>query len=133
MRKAICSCGQLSIAVSGEPELVFICHCRECQKATGAPFGVSTYWPQTAIADIRGTSRSYTRQGDAGRLLTNHFCPTCGGRLFWYAEYFPESVGVALGNFENPDLPLPQDEFWTLRKHPWVSFTCPVVPHAADD
>ena len=133
MRRASCSCGNLSITLNGDPEWVLVCHCLECQKATGAPFGVSTYWPKSAVAEIRGESSSYTRGSDVGRNLTNHFCPTCGGRLFWYAGFAPESIGVAIGNFEVQDLPPPRDEFWTIRRHPWVDFSCSLISHPGDD
>ena len=132
MRTAACSCGQLSISLQGDPQDVLICHCRECQKATGAPFGVSTYWSKEAIVDIRGNSQTFSRVSDAGRMLENHFCPTCGGRPFWYADFAPNSVGVALGNFEESDLPWPTDEYWTVRKHPWCAVVGPIRSHEGD-
>jgi len=133
MRTATCTCGQLSIVMEGEPDAVLICHCRACQKATGGPFGVGTYWPASAVAEIRGRSSSYARHSDAGRTLTNHFCPTCGGRLFWYADFVPHGIGVAIGNFESADFPAPTDEYWTVRKRPWVEFSCSPTSHPGDD
>ena len=133
MRTAACTCGQLTIVMQGEPDNVLVCHCRDCQKETGGPFGVSTYWPKSAVAEIRGKSSAYTRISDAQRTLTHHFCPFCGGRLFWYADFVPQGIGVAIGNFDEANLPPPTDEYWTVRRHPWVSFACPLVPHIGDD
>lgn len=133
MRTAKCSCGQLSISLNGEPEHVFICHCRECQLVTGSAFGVSTYWPRTAVAEMTGRSTSYTRSSFSGRSLTNHFCPVCGGRPYWFAEFLPGHVGVALGCFGQDDLPAPKEEYWTSRKHPWVSFACSLKSFVGDD
>ena len=33
-----CQCGAIRFALSAPPTKVSICHCRMCQKASGAPF-----------------------------------------------------------------------------------------------
>ena len=35
-RTAQCHCGELRVIASGEPERVYVCHCRACQRRTGA-------------------------------------------------------------------------------------------------
>ena len=47
-RVAVCSCGQLSVTLSGEPREVTVCHCLQCQKSTGSVFGVYAFWPSSA-------------------------------------------------------------------------------------
>ena len=39
-RIAHCCCGSLRAETTGEPAFVAACHCTECQRRTGAPFGV---------------------------------------------------------------------------------------------
>ena len=39
-RVAACHCGQLHLAVEGEPFAVSICHCLACQRRTGSAFGM---------------------------------------------------------------------------------------------
>lgn len=34
-RKAMCSCGALTIVARGEPGKISVCHCQECQRRTG--------------------------------------------------------------------------------------------------
>jgi hypothetical protein len=43
-RIARCCCGSLRVETTGEPVIVAACHCQECQRRTGAPFGVSGYF-----------------------------------------------------------------------------------------
>ena len=38
-RIARCCCGSLRTEATGEPALVAACHCMECQRRTGSPFG----------------------------------------------------------------------------------------------
>ena len=121
-RTASCSCGQLSIAVSGSPVLVAICNCLQCQKRTGSAFGISSYWPKSGVEAITGNSSIYRRSSDAGRMLDLHFCPGCGNTVFWYAEFFPDGVGVAVGNFADPSFAAPDRAVWCESKHAWVEF-----------
>ena len=36
-RVAKCQCGGFSVTVRGDPTIVNICHCTECQRRTGSP------------------------------------------------------------------------------------------------
>lgn len=46
IRIAQCCCGALRAEATGEPAFAGACHCPECQRRTGSPFGVSTYFPK---------------------------------------------------------------------------------------
>ena len=35
-RRAACGCGQLQLAIDGEPSRIAMCHCLACQRRTGA-------------------------------------------------------------------------------------------------
>ena len=48
-RIAHCCCGSLRAEVNGEPVLVHVCNCTECQRRTGSVFGVSSLFPKTEV------------------------------------------------------------------------------------
>jgi hypothetical protein len=121
-RKAVCSCGQLSVAVAGEPSYFGACSCRECQRATGSVFSMSAYFPRSAVQAIAGEHRLYRRRSEGGRRLDCHFCPTCGSMVYWHAEFDPDSVGISIGNFADPGFGPPQYAVWCESKHAWVRF-----------
>ena len=121
MRTATCSCGSLRADTSGEPILVVACHCRECQRRTGAPFGVTVLFSNEQVR-IDGPSNEYVRNGGEGRKVRFHFCPYCGTTLFWHADRGPDAIGVALGAFADPVFPEPTVSIWEEAKHPWVAF-----------
>jgi hypothetical protein len=102
-------------------------------EGNGAPFGVSTYWRNSSVTEIHGEYTSYTRKGDNGNALTNHFCLRCGGRVYWHAEFHPDRLGVAYGTFDTADLPPPTKEYWIKWRHPWVGFNGAMVPHPGND
>jgi hypothetical protein len=96
-RIAHCCCGSLSAEATGEPSLVCVCHCTECQRRTGSAFGVSTYFPKDQVR-TEGPSKVYARGSDSGRKVELHFCPDCGTSVFWYTEFFLHDVGTLLAH-----------------------------------
>src|SRR5215470_8273475 len=86
IRIAHCCCGSLRAETSGEPELVALCSCEECQRRTGSPFAVSTYWVDENVK-LSGPTSVYLRDAQEGRKVTLHFCPTCGSSVYWRTEW----------------------------------------------
>ena len=120
-KTAKCGCGALTATVEGEPKMVLACHCTECQRRTGAPFGVGVYYPKAQVT-LAGAAKSYTRPCSDGRTMTNHFCPSCGTTLFWEAQLLAGMVGIASGCFNDPDAPKPAMSVYEDSKQRWVQF-----------
>lgn len=118
--RATCQCGALAVSASADPDAVVACNCVQCQKRTGAPFGVGGYFRKDVLT-ITGTASTWGRVAPTGRALVNHFCPTCGTALYWTLEMRPDHIGVALGAFDTPPL-VPERAIWTTEKHGWVEF-----------
>ena len=105
-RTAACSCGRLRVTCTGEPVRLSICHCLECQKRTGSPFGVQARFDRTQVM-IEGMATEFTRVGEQGNVITLRFCPTCGSTVYWTMSTQPDLVAVAVGNFADPTFPVP--------------------------
>ena len=120
-RTAACACGQLSIACRGAPQRVSVCHCLDCQRRSGSAFGVAAFFPRDAVKP-EGRETTTRRLADSGRGLTFHFCPDCGGTVYWEPEFRPDSVAVAVGAFADPSFPAPEKEVYENRAHPWAKF-----------
>ena len=121
IREAHCACGKLRARTEGEPEVVSICHCLDCQRRSGSPFGAGAFFEKSRV-HISGERRTFTRTGDEGRKATNSFCPECGGTLFWEAEARPGHIGIAVGMFGDPRFPAPVRSVYEERMHPWLAF-----------
>ena len=119
-RRAACSCGQLHLAVEGEPSRIWICHCLECQRRTGAVIGNLARFRREQIT-FNGTATAWKRTGESGNTLTCYFCPTCGSTIYFENETFPGIVAVAIGNFADPNFPTPIVSVWEETRHSWVS------------
>jgi hypothetical protein len=120
-RIAHCCCGSLRAEATGAPAFVVACHCTECQRRTGSPFGVSTYFPKEQVR-TEGRSNVYVRGSDSGRKLEFHVCPDCGSTVYWYAEALPGLIGIGFGTFADPSMPWPTLSVWKQTRHPWVAF-----------
>ena len=118
-REASCSCGQLRVRCTGEPVRLSICHCLECQKRTGSPFGVQARFRREEVT-AEGKATEFVRVGDEGNRITFRFCPDCGSTLYWTLDGFPDIVAVAIGGFTDRDFPAPRISVYESRRHPWV-------------
>jgi hypothetical protein len=125
-RMARCCCGALCAEVSGDPTLVAACHCEQCQRRTGAAFGISAYFPANQVRPS-GANRVFSRESQAGRRVRTHFCPECGTSVYWEADFMPGHIGIAAGTFFDPDFPSPTVSAWEQSKHSWIAFDSDVL------
>ena len=119
-RTAACACGQLRVTCQGDPDLVSLCHCLECQRRTGSAFGVAAFFPRSNVRP-EGRASTYSRTADSGYDITFSFCPDCGSSVFWEPSRKPGAVAVAIGAFADPSFPAPAKAVWEEHRHPWVT------------
>jgi hypothetical protein len=132
-RVAQCGCGGVSATTQGEPDIVVLCNCTQCQRRTGSPFGVGAYFPRDTVK-LTGATRTFIRKVDGSdRTVTNHFCPDCGGTVYWTLDLRPQHIGIAVGHFADPSFKLPTRVVWMQHKHEWITFPphMPAFPQAA--
>ena len=71
--QASCQCGNLTAEIAdGAEAMTVACHCIDCQKRSGSPFGVMAYYPDASVA-IGGEAREYARPTDSGHTFTTGF------------------------------------------------------------
>src|SRR5215469_12487109 len=120
-RTASCSCGKLRVMSEGEPVRISVCHCLQCQRRTGSPFGFSAHYPREQIIGIEGRSSRFVRTGDSGKEITFHFCPDCGTTVYWEPGARPERITVAVGAYGDPTFLSPKHSVYEEYKHAWVN------------
>jgi GNAT superfamily N-acetyltransferase len=130
MRTASCHCGQLRIAVEGEPAAVGICHCLACQQRTGSVFAALASFLGQYI--VYGQATEYVRAGEQGARFRFRFCPVCGTSLFHKEEGQAGRVGVAVGAFSDPTFPAPRFSIYDCRRHPWVQLPAGTTAYQRD-
>ncbi|WP_243450953.1 GFA family protein [Sphingosinicella sp. CPCC 101087] len=109
-----CLCGACRYRAAAEPINIRACHCRLCQKATGAPF----------YARVLVTTDSVEIQGPVGWHASSPgirrgFCTRCGTSLF--SERASAGViGLTHGGLDDPDAFPPAEHIWVSSKQAWV-------------
>ncbi|TIX50309.1 GFA family protein [Alteraurantiacibacter aquimixticola] len=127
--KASCQCGALvaSIDDSATPYVV-ACHCSDCRKRSGSPFGAMAYYPAATVR-FAGEIREYSRPTDAGTTYTTGFCPACGSSITGKASRMPDIVGVAVGCFDDGEAPAPARSVYEQGKFGWVELPGEMTHH----
>ncbi len=126
MTSARCTCGAVTLSLAGTAVAVVACHCLDCQRRTGAPFGVGAFYPAAAVT-VSGTPRTFIRRGTSGGKVHSHFCPDCGSTLYWQADALPAMVGVAVGVLADPSWPAHGRSVFEQSKHGWIEI--PAAEH----
>ena len=129
IREAACSCGQLSLAVAGDPIRVSVCHCLACQRRTGSVFGAQARFSADQ-ATISGRSTEYVRTGDSGTRVRFHFCPDCGSTVYYRFGEGDAMIAIPVGAFADPSFPAPVFSVYEERQHAWVRVPDDVEHHA---
>ncbi len=121
-REAACSCGRLRLTVEGDPFEVSMCHCLACQRRTGSAFGLQARYPADRV-QMAGASREYARTSTEPdeRVHAFHFCPDCGGTVYYTEPDDPEIVVVMVGAFADRDFPAPVRSSYGTRRHRWLA------------
>jgi hypothetical protein len=110
-----CQCGAVRFAVTAPPTKISICHCRMCQKASGAPFA--------SLADVPNADFTWTRGRPAAfrssSIAMRDFCAKCGTPLS-YRRIDGPSIEIMTGAFDRPDPVVPTSQFGTESRLGWV-------------
>jgi hypothetical protein len=128
MIDARCSCGAVALSLPGPASRVAACHCIECQRRTGAPFGVGAFYPAESVT-TSGTPKEYVRAAESGAKVRFYFCPDCGSTVYWKADNLPKMIGVAVGAIADPNFPAPMTSVFERSKHVWVEIGGAGVEH----
>ena len=111
-----CSCGTVTIEVTGDPEGAGYCHCKTCRAWSASPVNAFTLWQTDAVKVTKGEDQigEYNTHENTYR----QWCKVCGGHLLAGTRSgdsstssrrripdFPFAAGVHV-NYESTVLPI---------------------------
>jgi hypothetical protein len=118
--EASCQCGQLRAKVAEDAEsYTVLCHCTDCQRRSGSPFGVIGYFGRNAVT-IVGEAGQFSRTNDSGNQVTTGFCKSCGSTVYVLLGKNEALIGIPIGAFADSEFPMPVRAVWEQRRHGWV-------------
>ena len=112
-----CLCGKVKFEVENDFDYFHLCHCKQCQRATGSAHASNLF---TRIDNINWLSGgdSIKRFDVPGRTISNAFCLECGSGLP-YLSLSGNALVIPAGCLnESPNISPQMNIFWSERA-PW--------------
>ena len=118
-----CTCGAIKVEAEVDPEKTQVCHCTDCQTASGTAFWVSI--PVAgATFEITGKPAIYVKTtAESGRPRVQAFCGTCGSPIYSTTpgEGVQPSYTLRVGILRQRDQLTPRRQFWWRSAQSWVA------------
>lgn len=115
-----CLCGEIRYECSAKPELMYYCHCTDCQKTSGTAFHAGLYMARDSFEITSGTLRTFSATADSGRTIVRHFCGHCGAHVYSDKGVQSTMLSVKAGSLDRPEKFKPNTEIWTQSKVAWA-------------
>ena len=130
-----CTCRNVRYRMTTPPLFVHCCHCRWCQRETGASFALNGLVEADRVELLAGRPDPVLTPSNSGKGQTILRCPTC--RVAVWSNYAGagDSVRfVRVGTLDDPDRLPPDIHIFTSSKQPWVVLPddVPAVPEYYD-
>ena len=114
-----CQCGAVRYRLNASPLGVYNCHCKDCQRFSGAAWSMSMPVRSENFAPS-GETATYERVSDSGRSIVMHFCAHCHTWLWNEPLATPGLLVVRAGSLDNMDWAVPVGNIWLDSKAAWV-------------
>ena len=111
-----CACGAVRFEVTAPFDTAGYCHCKRCQRRSGALWSLNGFVQSTGFALTQGTVDVRTWRPEDGSPKS--FCATCGGHVFGGNPDGPFVV-VRLGAVDGDPEIRPQWHAWTESAPDW--------------
>ena len=130
-----CSCGAVRYRLTSAPMFVHCCHCRWCQRESGAAFALHALIEADRVELIEGEPEFVDTPTNSGRGQKIARCPICKIALWSNYAGAGEAVRfVRVGTLHDPDRLPPDIHIFTTSKQPWLALppSMPAVPEYYD-
>ncbi|HEY6894207.1 MAG TPA: GFA family protein [Rhodanobacteraceae bacterium] len=126
-----CTCREVRYRLVTRPLFVHCCHCRWCQRETGASFALNALIEADRVELLCGRPDTVDTPSNSGRGQKIIRCPTC--RIALWSNYAGAGDAlrfVRVGTLDDPDRLPPDIHIFTSSKQPWVMLPpeTPAVP-----
>jgi hypothetical protein len=130
-----CDCKGVRYRMETKPLFVHCCHCRWCQRESGASFALNALLESDRLTLIAGTPELVDTPSNSGKSQKIARCPKC--RLALWSHYPGAGTLVSfvrVGTLDNPDALPPDIHIFTGSRQPWVVLPpgMPAVPEYYD-
>jgi hypothetical protein len=109
------------------PLFVHCCHCRWCQRESGASFALNALIEADRVTELGAPPELVDTPSNSGKGQLIARCPKCKVAVWsHYAGAGPVLKFVRVGTLDNPDLLPPDIHIFTASKQPWLTLPADV-------
>ena len=126
-----CTCRAVRYRMHGAPLIVHCCHCRWCQRETGASFALNALIEADRVELLGGAPEVVVTPSESGVGQRISRCPQCRVAVWSHYGGSGEKIRfVRVGTLDEPDRLAPDIHIYTASKQPWVVLDgrVPAVP-----
>lgn len=130
-----CDCRTVRYRMTSRPLFVGCCHCRWCQRESGASFALNALIEADRLELLQGLPEVVHTPSNSGKGQKFLRCPQCRIALWsHYAGAGDAVCFVRVGTLDDPDQMPPDIHIFTTSKQPWVTLSegTPSVPEYYD-
>lgn len=130
-----CDCRLVRYRMQTAPLFVHCCHCRWCQRESGAAFALNALIEAARVIHLNSEPELVDTPSNSGRGQRIARCPSCRLALWSnYAGAGPLIRFVRVGTLDMPDYLPPDIHIFTATRQPWVQLDpkVPAVPEYYD-
>ena len=116
-----CTCRNVRYRMTSAPLFVHCCHCRWCQRETGASFALNAMIESDRVEILHGEPEVVLTPSNSGKGQKIVRCPVC--RIAVWSHYAGAGDAVRfvrVGTLDDPDRLPPDIHIFTGSKQPWV-------------
>ena len=114
-----CLCGAIRYETVGEPAFALRCHCRDCQRQSGAAHVPAARVPTAGFRILQGTPKRYVTKADSGNDIVRAFCGNCGTPLYVQVGTRPDLIGLRVCTLDDPSWFKPDADIFMKSAQPW--------------
>ncbi|MBI3735275.1 GFA family protein [Candidatus Sumerlaeota bacterium] len=116
-----CTCRAVRYRLKSAPLFVNCCHCRWCQRETGAAFALNAMIEADRVELLGGEPEIVKTPTLSGKGQKIARCPACRVALWSNYPGAGDAVRfVRVGTLDDPDACPPGIHIFTMSKQPWV-------------
>jgi hypothetical protein len=116
-----CTCRLVRYRMTSKPLFVHCCHCRWCQRESGASFALNAMIEMDRVTVLGEAPELVDTPSDSGKGQSIARCPHCRVAVWsHYAGAGPAVAFVRVGTLDEPDHLPPDIHIFTASKQPWV-------------
>jgi hypothetical protein len=116
-----CTCRYVRYRMTSQPLFVHCCHCRWCQRETGASFALNALIEADRVKLLHGEVEVVDTPSNSGKGQRISRCPKCHVAVWSNYGGAGDLVRfIRVGTLDEPDRFPPDVHIFTESKQPWV-------------